>query len=152
VMVLWLKLLLQPARLEENDRDLLDFSLTLILMTILPPISWSHYYIVLLFPYGVAVREVALCKTMPYRGLFAAAILMSYLCVSIPPTYQGITYPLNYFRFLSDFQPLVRLPFVLKSSLGFLGAALLLLVVVIERVLMDRTPGRDDNPLPTAVT
>jgi hypothetical protein len=137
---MWLKLLLQPARLMENDRDLLDFSLTLILMTVLPPISWSHYYIVLLFPCGVMMRQLLFCKTMPYRGLTAAAVLLSYLCVSLPPTYLGITYPLDYFGFLSDFPLLVRLPFVLKSSLGFLGAALLMLTVVVERMRVGRTP------------
>ena len=147
LLVLWLKLLRQPARLKEDDRDLLDFSLTLILMAVLPPISWSHYFIVLLFPYGVVAREVVSCKTMPYRGLIAAAVLLSYLCVSLPPTYLGITYPLDYFGFLSDFPLLVRLPFTLKSSLGFLGAAMLLLVVVVERVLMSRTRGQDRNSL-----
>lgn len=138
--VLWLKLLLQPARPREDDRDSLDFSLTLMLMLILPPISWSHYFIILLFPYGVVVREVMLCKTMPYRGLIAAAVLVSYICVSLPPTYLGITHPLDYFRCSSNFPLLVRLPFALKSSLGFLGAALLMLAVVVERVHVEKLP------------
>ena len=142
--VIWLKLLLQPVRLRENDRDPLDFSLTLILMALLPPISWSHYYVVLLFPYGVMVRQVVFCKTMPYRALIAVAVILSYLCVSLPPIYLGITYPLDYFGFLCSLPLLVRLPFVLKSSLGFLGAALLMLVVVVERMRVGRTPGRHE--------
>ena len=141
LIALWLKLLLAPVRPGEQRRDLLDFSLTLILMTVLPPISWSHYYIVLLFPYGVLVREVVRSTTMPYRGLMTAALLLSYMCVSLPPAYLGITDPLSYFEFLAGFPPLTRLPLWLKSSFYFLGAVLLLIIVVAERVRVGRTPG-----------
>ena len=102
-------------------------------MVILPPISWSHYYIVLLFPYGVALREVVRCKTLPVRGPIAAAVLLSYICVSLPPTYLGITYPLSYFSSLINLPLLGKLPFPLLSSLGFLGAVMLMLVIVVQR-------------------
>ncbi len=144
---LWLWMLLRPAPHREDGRDLLDFSLALVLMVLLPPVSWTHYFVVLLFPYGVLLREVSRRKTVPYRRLIMAAALLSYLCVGLPPTYLGITDPLSYFEFLAGFPPLTRLPLWLKSSLGFMGAILLLIIIVAERVRLGRAPGRDGNPL-----
>jgi hypothetical protein len=143
--LLWCKLLLPQAPWRGDSEDLLDFSLTLVLMVLLPPLSWSHYYIVLLFPYGAVVREIIRCTTMPFRGLVAAAVVVSYLCVSLPPTYLGITYPINYFSFLSSLPLLVKLPLTLKSSLGFVGAALLLPVIVVARAHAGKSPVHDSN-------
>ncbi len=141
--MLWCMLMRRPAPRRGDAGDLLDFSFTLVLMVLLPPLSWSHYYVVLLFPYGAVARELIRRTSMPFRGLLAAAAVISYLCVSLPPTYLGVTAPVSYFSFLGSLPFLVRLPLILKSSLAFWGAALLLAVIAVARVHAGRAPAQD---------
>ena len=143
LLVLWFSLLRKPG---EREGDHLGFSFTLVLVVIIPAISWSHYFLLLVIPYLLLLSDLKQRLTIPRRKLLAGGVFFSYLGVGLPPTYIGVTYPLSYGRFLNDIPLVSRIPLPLLSSLCFLGGVLLLVLIVWRSSLRDRGEGTDGSP------
>jgi len=130
MLVLWLIILIRPTNPNEKNRDLLDFSLTLIFTVIFAPISWSHYLLSFTFPYIVLLGTLAQSKTMPYRTLMISGVFLSYLAAALSPLYLLTSANL----------PLVRkVPQSLLSSLGFLSGILLITIILSYTILISKT-------------
>ena len=56
-MVIWLIAISAPKKTDDNQ-ELLAFSLTVTLMVVLSPISWTHYLLFLVFPYLVLLTAL----------------------------------------------------------------------------------------------
>jgi len=131
MFLLWFIILSQPIGTNEKNREDLDFSLTLILLVIFAPISWSHYLLFLVFPYGVLLTNLIQNKTMSYRRLMIGGLIFSFLGVALPPSYLGITHPPLYFLVLVNFPLIHKVPLPVLSSSGFVGGMLLIIIIFI---------------------
>ena len=120
MFLLWLFIILQSTSIKEKNRDLLDFSLTLILLVVFSPISWSHYLLFLVFPYLVLLNTIIRNKTIPYRKLMIGGLLLSYSGVALPP---------SYFLLFLNFPFINKIPLPALSSTGFLGGCLLIIIL-----------------------
>lgn len=136
MLVLWLIILLQPKDINEEDRDLLDFSLTLTLLVILSPISWSHYLLFLIFPYIVLLTALIKNKTMPYRKLMIGGLILSYPGVALPP---------SYFLVLVNFPIIDKLPLPVLSSSGFFGGMLLTIIIILHTTFIRKKNYKIEN-------
>ena len=130
MLVLWLIILIRPTNPNEKNRDLLDFSLTLIFTVIFAPISWSHYLLSFTFPYIVLLGTLAQSKTIPYRTLMISGVFLSYLAAALSPLYLLTSVNL----------PLVnKVPPSFLSSLGFLSGILLITIILSYTILISKT-------------
>ena len=129
----WLIILLQPRGINEETQDLLDFSLTLILLVILSPISWSHYLLFLVFPYMVLLITLIQNKTTPYRKLMIGILILSYPGVALPP---------SYFLVLVNFPLINKVPLPVLSSLGFFGGVILIMIILLHTISIRKMDGR----------
>jgi len=120
MLLLWLIILFRPTNPNEENRDLLDFSLTLILLVVFSPISWSHYLLFLVFPYMVLLNTLIRNKTSPYRKLMIGGLIISY---------PGIALPSSYFLLFLNFPLINKIPLPVLSSTGFLGGVLLIIIL-----------------------
>jgi len=136
MLLLWLIILFQPADIKEEDRCLLDFSLTLILLVIFSPISWSHYLLFLVFPYMVLLITLIQNKTTPYRKLMIGGLILSYPGVALPP---------SYFLVLVNFPIINKVPLPVLSSLGFLGGIILIMIVLSHTIITRKMDERIEN-------
>jgi hypothetical protein len=65
---------------------MLEFALVLTLALVLSPISWSHYYLLLLVPWGLHLGgQLPLASDATARGLVWASIALSSLPIVIVP-------------------------------------------------------------------
>ena len=136
MFLLWLSTLLRPAEKKEENQDLLDFSLTLVLLVISSPISWSHYLLFLVFPYMVLLNTFIQNNTTPYRKLMIGGLLLSYPGVALPASY-----PLALVNY-----PLVnKIPLAVLSSSGFLGGVLLLMIIFLHTIFIRKPECRREN-------
>ena len=136
MFLLWLSTLLRPAEKKEGNRDLLDFSLTLILLVISSPISWSHYLLFLVFPYMVLLSTFIQNKTTPYRKLMIGGLLLSYPGIALPP---------SYFLISTNYPLINKLPLAVLSSSGFLGGVLLIMIILLHTIFIRKTECRMEN-------
>jgi hypothetical protein len=137
MLVLWLIILIRPTNPNEKNRDLLDFSLTLIFTVIFAPISWSHYLLSFTFPYIVLLGTLAQSKTIPYRTLMISGVFLSYLAAALSPLYLLTSVNL----------PLVRkVPQSFLSSLGFLSGILLITIILSYSILISNTSRKIEHP------
>jgi len=152
IIVLWVMILSYSRGLREEDQDLIAFSLTLVIIVILPPISWSHYLLFFVFPYITILTTVIQKEYMSYRALIIAGLVLSYLCTSLPPAYflginkfslQGLvdsysTMGLSPLRveMLAETPLANKFLFSVISSPGFLGGMLLLFTILIYSASM----------------
>ena len=120
MLLLWLFVLLKSTGIKEKNRYLLDFSLTLIILVIFAPISWSHYLLFLVFPYMVLLSTLIQNKTMPYRKLMIGGLII---------LYPGIALPTSYFLLFLNFPFINKIPLLVLSSTGFLGGCLLIIIL-----------------------
>lgn len=130
MLLLWLIILFRPTNPNEKNRDLIDFSFSLILLSIFTPISWSHYLLLLVFPYMVLLSTLIQNKTMPYRNPLIAGLLLSYLWVALSPLYL-LT--------LVDLPFICKVPLPVLSSLGFLGGVLLIIIILLYIISVRKT-------------
>jgi hypothetical protein len=101
LMLLWFITILVPRKRDE-DQELLAFSLTVTLMVVLPPISWTHYFLFLVFPYLVLLTALIRNNTVPCRRLMVGGLLLTYPALALPPSYflKLVNFPLvNAIRF-----------------------------------------------------
>ena len=162
VFLLWLFILLRSEDSNEKNRDLLDFSLTLILLVIFSPISWSHYLLFLVFPYMVLWIRFIQNKAISYHRPMMGGLILSYACVSLPPSYflalakfplrglidsyPGVGIPPSCLLVLADFPLIDKIPLPVLSSSGFLGGILLIIIIFCikllsgKRAVVPRTP------------
>jgi hypothetical protein len=152
MLVIWLVNLCYPTGVKEEHQNLIKFSLTSVLLVILPPISWSHYLLFLVFPYITLLAIVIKNKNVSYRPLILTGLILSYLCTSLPPAYflamgtfplqglvdsfPGMGLPPLGVEMLADVLPANRIPFPVISSSGFCGVLLLLFTILIYSASM----------------
>ena len=73
-----------PARVA--DRDYLEFSIVLVIALVTTPVSWTHYYLLLLLPWGLYLSgRLALPDDAVTRRLVWASWLLCSLPVVTPP-------------------------------------------------------------------
>ena len=120
MLLLWLFVLLKSTGIKEKNKDLLDFSLTLILLVVFAPISWSHYLLFLVLPYMVLLSTLIRNNTMPHRKLMIGGLILSY---------PGIALPTSYFLLFLNFPLINKIPLPVLSSTGFLGGILLIIIL-----------------------
>jgi len=120
MLLLWIFILIQSKRIKEDNHDLFGFSLTLVLLVIFAPISWSHYLLFLVFPYLVLLNTIIRNKTIPYRKLMIGVLLLSYPGVALPP---------SYFLLFINFPFINKIPLAVLSSTGFWGGILLVIIL-----------------------
>ena len=137
MFLLWLFIILQSTSIKEKNRDLLDFSLTLILLVVFSPISWSHYLLFLVLPYLVLLTTIIRNKTIPYRKLMIGGLLLSYTGVALPP---------SYFLLFLNFPLINKIPLPVLSSTGFLGGILLIVILSFIQLLSGKQSGRLKTP------
>jgi hypothetical protein len=116
LMLLWLITVLAPRKRDEQQ-DLLAFSLTVTLMVVLSPISWTHYLLFLVFPYLVLLSALIHNNTVPCRRLMLGGLLLTYPALALPP---------SCFLKLVNFPLVNTIPLSLLSSAGFFGGILLM--------------------------
>jgi hypothetical protein len=116
LMLLWFITILVPRKRDE-DQELLAFSLTVTLMVVLPPISWTHYFLFLVFPYLVLLTALIRNNTVPCRRLMVGGLLLTYPALALPP---------SYFLKLVNFPLVNAIPLPVLSSSGFVGGLLLM--------------------------
>ena len=118
VLAVWFIMLTRHASRGQPNRDIIDFSFTLIVMLFISPVTWSHYLIILVFPYIVIAHTLIHNTMIPYRLALAAITMVSYMAVAFSPLFLPDAAP-----------PLLAGKVSLRalSSLGFLGEALLLI-------------------------
>ena len=116
LMVVWLIAISAPERTDDT-KELFGFSLTVTLMVVLSPISWTHYLLFLVFPYLVLLTALIQNNTVPCRRIMIGGLLLTYPALALPPSYV-----LKLVNF-----PLVNtIPLSVLSSAGFLGGMLLM--------------------------
>jgi len=116
LMVVWLIAISAPERTDDT-KELLGFSLTVTLMVVLSPISWTHYLLFLVFPYLVLLTALIQNNTVPCRRIMLGGLLLTYPALALPPSYV-----LKLVNF-----PLVNtIPLSVLSSAGFFGGMLLM--------------------------
>ena len=116
LVIIWLFAINAP-NMTDDKQELLSFSLTVTLMVVLSPISWTHYLLFLVFPYLVLLTALIRNKTVPCRRIMMGGLLLTYPALALPPSYL-----LRLVNF-----PLVKtIPLSLLSSAGFLGGVLLM--------------------------
>jgi hypothetical protein len=130
MLLLWLIILFRPTNPNEKNRDLIDFSFTLILLSIFTPISWSHYLLFLVFPYIVLLSTLIQNKTIPYRKSMIGGLILSYPGVALPPPYLLA---------LVDFPLISEVPLPVLSSLSFLGGILLIIIILSYTIFTRKT-------------
>ena len=78
-----------------SGRDLLDYGLVLTLAVVASPLSWSHYYLLLLLPWGLYLGgRLPLRNDSTTRRLMAGGIVLASLPVWMPPESLGELGPL----------------------------------------------------------
>jgi len=137
MLVLWLIILIRPTNPNEKNRDLLDFSLTLIFTVIFVPISWSHYLLSFTFPYIVLLGTLAQSKTIRYRTLMISGVFLSYLAAALSPLYLLTSVNLPLLR---------KVPQSFLSSLGFLSGILLITIILSYTILISKTSRKIGHP------
>jgi hypothetical protein len=116
LMVSWLIAIISPKKTDDRQ-ELLAFSLTVTLMVVLSPISWTHYFLFLIFPYLALLTALIHDNTVPCRRLMIGGLLLIYPSLALPPSY--------FLRLVNV--PLVNtIPLSVLSSAGFLGGMLLM--------------------------
>jgi hypothetical protein len=130
MLLLWLIILLRPTNPNEKNRDLIDFSFTLILLSIFTPISWSHYLLFLVFPYIVLLSTLIQNKTIPYRKSMIGGLILSYPGVALPPPYLLA---------LVDFPLISEVSLPVLSSLSFLGGIVLIIIILSYTIFTRKT-------------
>jgi hypothetical protein len=81
----------RTARGRSFDRDALEFSIVLMLAVVTSPISWSHYYLLMLLPWGLYLGgHLGLPNDAATRWLMTGGILLSSLPVIAPPLGPGM--------------------------------------------------------------
>jgi alpha-1,2-mannosyltransferase len=118
VASLWFASLRQPMNTRDNHRDLLVFSLTLIISVMFSPIAWTHYLLFFIFPCLALVIGLMRDKKIPYRIWLAGGVILSFISMALPAPYllSLLNVPL-----------LHHAPLTVLSSGGFLGGTLLLI-------------------------
>jgi len=116
LMVMWLIAIIPPKKTDDNQ-ELLAFSLTVTLMVVLAPISWTHYLLFLVFPYLVLLTALIRNKMVVCRRLMIGGLLLIYPALALPPSYflQLVNFPLDN-----------TIPLSLLSSAGFFVGMLLI--------------------------
>ena len=78
-------------------QELLGFSLTVTLMVVLSPISWTHYLLFLVFPYLVLLTALIQNNTVPCRRIMIGGLLLTYPALALPPSYvlKLVNFPLS---------------------------------------------------------
>ncbi|KPJ60387.1 MAG: hypothetical protein AMJ42_01480 [Deltaproteobacteria bacterium DG_8] len=161
MFVLWLTILLYSTGTNEKKCAHLDFSLTMILLVIFTPISWSHYLLFLVFPYMVIVITLIQNKTISYRKTMIGGLILSYLCVALPPSYflalakfplrglidsyPGVGLPPSFLLILADFPLINKIPLSVWSSSGFFGGMLLIITILLYKTFVRKTNWRVGN-------
>jgi alpha-1,2-mannosyltransferase len=152
IMVIWLVILFYSTGVKEENQNLIKFSLTLVIIVILPPISWSHYLLFLVFPYITILTTVIQNKNLSYRTLIITGLILSYMCTSLPPTYflSIVKFPLQSLvdtypamglpplgvEMLAEVPLANKIPFPVMSSSGFWGGLLLMFTILIYSTSM----------------
>jgi len=152
MLVLWLMIIVYPTGVKEEDQNLITFSLALVLLVMLPPISWSHYLLFFVFPYITIFTTVIQNKNLSYRMLIITGLILSYMCTALPPAYflSIVKFPLQRLidsypymglpplgvEMLADVSLANNIPFSVISSSGFWGGVLLLFTILIYSVSM----------------
>jgi hypothetical protein len=73
------------------ERDMLEFSIVLVLAVVTSPVSWSHYYLLMLLPWGLYLGgRLGLPDDATTRWLMACGIVLASLPVIVPPLGSGI--------------------------------------------------------------
>jgi hypothetical protein len=116
LMVVWLIAISAPEKTDDT-KELLGFSLTVTLMVVLSPISWTHYLLFLVFPYLVLLTALIQNNTVPCRRIMIGGLLLTYPALALPPSYvlKLVNFPL-----------FNTIPLSVLSSAGFFGGMLLM--------------------------
>ena len=131
LVVIWLIAVIVPKKIDDNQ-ELLAFSLTVTLMVMLSPISWTHYLVFLFFPYFVLLSALIRNNTVPFRRFMIGGLLLAYSALALPPSY--VLKLLNV--------PLVNaIPLFLLSSTGFSGG-MLVMGIILFSMLFNRQADR----------
>jgi hypothetical protein len=73
------------------ERDALEFSIVLVLAVVTSPVSWSHYYLLMLLPWALYLGgRLGLPDDAATRWLMVGGILLSSLPVIVPPLGPGM--------------------------------------------------------------
>jgi alpha-1,2-mannosyltransferase len=73
-----------------NARDVLEYVFILIIALVMSPVSWTHYYLLLLLPWGLYLGgQLALPDDAATRGLMGTGIVLSSLPVIVLATGSG---------------------------------------------------------------
>ncbi len=116
LMVIWL-IAISASKSTDDKQELLGFSLTVTLMVVLSPISWTHYLLFLIFPYFVLLTALIRNTAVPCRRLMIGGLLLTYPLLALPP---------SYFLKLINFPLVNTIPLSLLSSAGFFGGIFLM--------------------------
>ena len=135
LMVFWLITIL-ALRKTDDHQELLAFSLTVILMVVLSPISWTHYLLFLVFPYLVLLTALIGNNTVPYRKFMLGGLLLAYPAIALPP---------SYFLKLVNVPLVNTIPLSVLSSAGFFGGILLMSGVLLYTIVTRETIGTHGN-------
>jgi len=77
----------RAANRELSPRDLLEYVIVLTLALVTTPVSWSHYYLFMLLPWGLYIGgHLPLPQDATTRWLVRISWLLSSLPVVVPPT------------------------------------------------------------------
>jgi len=80
-----------PAAGRAGERDLLEFSTVLVLAVVTSPVSWSHYYLLLLLPWALHVGgRLGLPDDGATRWLMTGGMLLASLPVIMPVLEPGL--------------------------------------------------------------
>ena len=72
------------------ERDALEFSIVLVLAVVTSPVSWSHYYLLLLLPWALYLGgRLGLPDDAATRWLMAGGMLLASLPVIVLPRRVG---------------------------------------------------------------
>lgn len=75
-----------PSRPRTRTRETLEYSLVLTLALVVSPISWSHYYLLLLLPWGLYIgNQLPLVADPLTRVLTGASIVLASLPILVLP-------------------------------------------------------------------
>ena len=73
------------------ERDALEFSIVLVLAVVTSPVSWSHYYLLMLLPWALYLGgRLGLPDDAATRWLMVGGIVLASLPVIVPPLGSGI--------------------------------------------------------------
>jgi hypothetical protein len=80
-----------PGHSRSFERHALEFSIVLVLAVVTSPVSWSHYYLLLLLPWSLYLGgRLALPYDAMTHGLMAAGIVLASLPVIMLPQGSGL--------------------------------------------------------------